>query len=188
MDPYAHLKVVLGILLGLSIRHLLNGAVKLVQHPGRNPTYWIHLLWTFYLFLMMIHFWWWEFHLVNIKHWLFTEYFFVIVYIIVYYILCALLYPDDLKDYSGFKEYFYSRKKWFFGFLGASYVLDIIDTAIKGKEYFLHFGWEYPVRNGLHIVLCLIATQTNSPRFHAWLVVLFTLYEVSYILRLFIAE
>lgn len=188
MDPYSHLKVVLGILLGLAIRHLLNGAVKLVQHPGRNQAYWIHLLWSFYLFLMMIHFWWWEFHLIQVKHWLFTQYFFVIVYIIVYYILCALLYPDDLKDYSGFKEYFYSRKGWFFGLLGASFLLDVVDTAIKGREYFLHFGWEYPVRNALHFVLCLIAVKTNNPRFHAALAILFVVYEVSYILRLFISE
>ncbi|WP_118951512.1 hypothetical protein [Taibaiella helva] len=188
MDPYTHIKVILGILLGLSIRHLLNGAVKLVQHPGRNQAYWIHLSWTIYLFLLLIHFWWWEFHLVEIKHWLFTDYFLVILYIIVYYVLCALLYPDDLKDYSGFRQYFYSRRQWFFGLLGASYVLDTVDTLIKGRAYFLHFGPEYPLRNVLHFILCIVAMKVSSPRFHAVLVSLFILYEVSYILRLFLAE
>lgn len=188
MDPYTHIKVILGILLGLSIRHLLNGAVKLVQHPGRNPAYGVHLLWSCYVFLLLIHFWWWEFHLVNIKHWLFTEYFFVILYIIVYYVICALLYPDDLKDYNGYKDYFYSRRKWFFGLLGASYLLDMVDTWIKGSDYFLHFGWEYPVRNVAHFVLCMVAMKASNPRFHTVLVALFILYEISYILRLFITE
>jgi hypothetical protein len=188
MDPFSHIKVVLGILLGLSIRHLLNGAVKLVQHPDRNPTYWVHLLWTFYLFLLMIHFWWWEFHLTAIRHWLFPEYFFVIVYIILYYVLCALLYPDDLKDYKGFRDYFYSRKKWFFSILAASYAVDVVDTLIKGRDYFNHFGPEYPIRNTVHFLLCLVAIKVNSPRFHAALVILFILYEATYILRLFFTE
>jgi hypothetical protein len=76
----------------------------------------------------------------------------------------------------------------FFGFLGASYLLDVVDTAIKGREYFGHFGWEYPLRNAIHFVLCLIAMKTSNPRFHAALVLLFIIYEISYILRLFITE
>lgn len=188
MDPFAHIKVIFGLLLGLAIRHLLNGAVKLIQHPDRNQSYWVHLLWTFYLFLLMIHFWWWEFHLNNIKQWVFTKYFFLIIYIIVYYVLCALLYPDDLKDYKGFRDYFYSRKKWFFGLLGLSFILDIFDTMIKGMEYFHHYSPEYLIRNSIHFLLCMVAIKVNSPRFHALLVILFIAYEVSYILRLFITE
>lgn len=188
MDAYTHIKVILGLLLGLGIRHLMNGAVKLVQHPDRYKHYWVHLMWSCYLFLLMVHFWWWEFHLIKVKHWLFTEYFFLIVYILVYYVLCALLYPDDLKDYNGYKDYFYSRKKWFFGLLGSSYLLDIGDTLIKGTDYFRHFGIEYPLRNIIHFVLCMVAIKVNNPRFHAALVILFMVYEVSYILRLFIAE
>lgn len=186
MDSLAHIKVILGILLGLSIRQLLNGAIKLVQHPDRNPFYWVHFAWSFYIFLLMVHFWWWEWHLTNITHWTFPMYFFVIVYIIVYYVICALLYPDDLKDYNGFRDYFYSRRKWFFGLLGASFVLDVVDTLMKGVEYYRHFGIEYPIRNAVHLVLCLIAMRTSNPRFHGVLVILFLLYEISYILRLFI--
>jgi hypothetical protein len=188
MDPYTHIKVIFGLLLGLAIRHLLNGAIKLVQHPGRNQSYWIHLSWTFYMFLLMVHFWWWEFHLNEIKHWYFTEYFFLIIYIIVYYILCALLYPDDLKDYKGYRDYFYSRKKWFFGFLGASYVLDVIDTWIKGSDYLHHYGWEYWTRNISHLILCLIAMKVNNPRYHSIIAILFILYEIYYIFHLFITE
>jgi hypothetical protein len=188
MDAYTHIKVILGILLGLSIRHLLNGAVKLVQHPGRNQAYWVHLSWTAYMFLLMIHFWWWEFHLKEVQHWTFPEYFFLIIYIIVYYILCALLYPDDLKEYKGYRDYFYSRKQWFFGFLGVSFVLDVIDTMIKGTGYMQHYGWEYPVRNSIHFILCMVAMKVNSPRFHSILALLFIVYEISYILRLFITE
>ena len=55
----------------------------------------------------------------------------------------------------------------------------------KGKSYFLQTTWEYPLRNSLHFVLCIVAMYTNNRRFHAILVILFLLYEISYILRLF---
>ena len=142
--------------------------------------------WSFYVFLLMVHFWWWEWHLTRITHWTFPAYFFVIIYIIVYYVICALLYPDDLKDYNGFRDYFYSRRKWFFGLLGASFVLDVVDTLMKGVDYYRHFGVEYPIRNAVHVVLCLVAMRTSNPRFHGVLVIVFLLYEISYILRLFI--
>lgn len=186
MDTFGHLRMVMGFILSISIARLLLGAVKLIQHPGRTRPYWVHLLWSLYIFLVLIHFWWWEYKLKTHSEWLFQEYFFVIIYITMYFTLCALLFPDDLKDYEdSYENYFYSRKKWFFGVLAATFAADVIDTSLKGASYFQHFGWEYPVRNTLHIILCLVAMRVNNHRFHAILVILFILYELSYILRLF---
>jgi hypothetical protein len=188
METFGHVKTVIAIILGLSITHLLKGAAKLIQHPGRDKPYWIHLLWALYVFLLLVHFWWWEYHLNSIQRWVFPEYFFVITYITIYYVLCALLFPDDLRDYKGgFEEYFYSRKKWFFSVLALSFVADVVDTLIKGKTYFLQFRLEYPLRNVSHILLCLAALWVKDKRFHAALVILFILYELSYILRLFLS-
>ncbi|MET6998066.1 hypothetical protein [Chitinophaga defluvii] len=188
MEAFSHVKVVIGIMLGLSIRHLLNGAIKFIQHPGRSKPYWIHLLWSFYVFLLLIHFWWWEIHLSAIKHWTFPAYFFIVIYIGIYYTLCALLYPDDVKEYDGFEAYYYSRKNWFFGVLAICFLADFVDTWIKGNDYFLMQQLEYPIRNIAHIILCLVAMKVNNKTFHAWLVILAILYELSFILRLFMVE
>ena len=103
----------------------------------------------------MTHFWWWEFRLKNIEAWNFQTYFFLILFITMYYTLCALLFPDDIKDYDDrYEDYFYSRKKWFFGVLAVTFVADIIDTRVKGAGYFLSSTWEYPVRNSVHFALC----------------------------------
>ncbi|MGN8067832.1 hypothetical protein [Mucilaginibacter sp. SG564] len=185
MDIFSHIKSAIGIILGLSITHLLRGAAKQIQHPGRSKPYWVHSLWSFYLFILLLHFWWWEYNLHDIKHWLFAEYLFVIIYIVVYYSVCALLYPDDLNDYKDYEDYFYSRRKWIFGILGFSYLLDIIDTLIKGNTYLHHYGIEYPIRNVTHFVLCMVAIKVNNRAFHAVLVIVFIVYEFSYILRLF---
>jgi hypothetical protein len=188
MDVFIHIKTVIGIILSLSIAHLLKGSVKLVQHPGRDKPYRLHLLWVFYIFILLIHFWWWENNLKTIHQWTFPEYFFIICYIMIFYVLCALLFPDDLKDYTGFEDYFYSRKKWFFSVLALCFAADVIDTSIKGAEYYLNSSWEYYARNISHFVLCLVAIKVNNKKFHNTLVIFFIVYELLYILRLFRTE
>ncbi len=181
MDTFVHIKVVIGIILSLSIAHILKGVIKLIEHPGRFKPYWVHLLWALYAFLLLIHFWWWEIKLGVIKEWIFAEYLFLIVYILLYYGLCVLLFPDDLREYSGFEAYFYSRKKWFFAILALIFAADFLDTYLKGKQYAAHLQWEYPIRNMLHIVLSLAAIKIASKRFHAALVIFFILLEIVWI-------
>ncbi len=185
MNEFAHLRILIGIILGLSITHLLKGGAKFIQHPGRTRPYWVHLLWTVYIFLLLVHFWWWEFRLNSIAHWNFTAYFFIVLFIVNFFIICALLYPEDMSDYRDYEEYFYSRKHWFFGFMALVFLLDIGDTLIKGMDYARHLSIEYPIRNTVHILLCLAAMRVNNRTFHGTLVVLFIVYELSYILRLF---
>jgi len=185
MDTFSHIKVLITIILGLSITHLLKGAARFIQHPGRTKPYWIHLLWAFYIFLLLVHFWWWEFRLTEIQHWTFTTYFFIVFYVMLFFVLCALLFPDDIKDYTGYEDYFFSRKAWLFSVLALSFVVDIGDTLIKGKAYIESLHIEYPIRNATHILLCLVAIKTNSKTFHGTMVILFILYELSWILRLF---
>jgi hypothetical protein len=185
MDPFFHIRMVLSIIMSLSIAHLLKGAVKIVEHPTKNRPYPIHLLWALYIFIMLIHFWWWEIHLSIIKDWTFFKYFFVVAYIIMYYVLCTLLFPDDMSEYGSFENYFYSRKNWFFGLLALTFVIDIFDTLLKGKDYTHRLMWEYPVRNTLHFVLCFVAMKASNRKFHFVLVILFIVYELSWILRLY---
>ncbi len=187
MDTFSHIKTVIGIILSLSIAILLQGTVKLVQHPHRVKTYWVHLLWALYIFLVLIHFWWWEYKLRAISEWFFPQYFFIIMYIIVYYVLCALLFPGDLNDYKNdFENYFYSRKKWFFGVLAISFIADLIDTSLKGRDYLASFHWEYPLRTIVLVVLSLIAMRVNNKKFHGAMVIFFILYEIVFILRMYL--
>ncbi|MBS1663925.1 MAG: hypothetical protein JST68_22960 [Bacteroidetes bacterium] len=176
----------ISIILGLSLAKLLQSAVKLVQHPGRTKPYWVHLLWSLYIFLVLIHFWWWEYSLKKVTAWSFEAYFFLILYITIYFTICALLWPDDIKDYDErYEDYFYSRKKWFFAVLALSFVADIVDTYLKKSGYFLQNTIEYPIRNVLHFAACIAAMYISNRRFHAVLVIAFILYELIYIIRLF---
>ncbi len=186
MEALAHVNTVIGIILSLSIAHLLKGSVKFVQHPDRAKPYWVHMLWVFYIFLLLIHFWWWEASLSRVKEWYFPEYFFVISYIILFFVICALLFPDDMKDYDGdYERYFYSRKTWFFGALALSFLADIVDTMLKGEDYYNHFTWLYPARYVSHFILCLVAIRVDNRRFHGALVIFFIVYQLYFIFKLY---
>jgi len=187
-DPgmlYLHVRVLLGMIVGLGLTHVLQKLARIVAHPRRKRVYWVHLLWALSVLLFLLHFWWWEFRLAALGQWTFNLYLFVAAYALLFYLLCVFILPDDLDDYTDYRDYFYSRRRWFFGVLALIYVVDFADTLIKGEQYLHSFGTEYLLRNILHVGACLIAMTTTSARFHAAFVVVALLYQLSWIVRQF---
>jgi len=182
---FTHVRIVMGIALGLGITRLLTGTAQFVQHPQRRRVYWVHLGWVLFMLVSLSHFWWWEFWLYAITDWTYEFYFFLIAYTVLLYFLCALLFPDDVDEYGGFEEYFISRRKWFFGLLALTIVFDFADTLLKGAAHFERYGVEYLVRTPIYIALCVTAMFVANRRFHAAFVVGSLIYEASWILRLF---
>ena len=63
----------------------------------------MHLLWALFVFLYLINFWWWEYRLHAIQQWTFPLYFFIAIYVVVLFLLCVLLFPEEMGDYDGFR-------------------------------------------------------------------------------------
>ena len=184
-EIFSHVRVILAIVLGLSISRLVTGLTRFVQHPKIYKIYPVHIGWVFFLLLAIIHFWWYEYALIDVPSWTFAIYLFVITYAVIFVVLASLLFPDRLDDYSGFAEYFESRRKWFYGFLALMFVVDVIDTAIKGKGYLHSFGVEYIVRQGLLTALAVIAVFVANKRFQQIFVLFALAYELVWIFRMF---
>lgn len=180
-DLYIHVRVVISIIVGLCITTLLSGFARFVQHPRRERVSILHLGWAASLLLWIIHFWWWEFRLSMVQTWTFARYFFVILYAILFYFLCTLLFPSDLKDYANYEDYFISRRKWFFGFLAATFLADVIDTSLKGSSYLHSFGIEYPIRIIANLLICAIAISTSNRRVQLTLLAVSFLYHIALI-------
>lgn len=188
MDQFFHIRMLFSMIISLSVAHLLKGVAKIIEHPTRKRVYVVHLLWVLYVFIMLIDFWWWEFKLKKVTDWNFESYSFIVAYVVIFYITCSLLFPDDLKEYEGYKDYFYSRKTWIFTLLALLFVADVGDTLIKGREYYESLGPEYPVRIAAHVVLCLVAARTRKESYHTILVIVFLLYGISWILRKYLVQ
>lgn len=185
VEVFVHIRIVMGMVIGLGITRLLTGAARFVQHPGKDSIYPVHLGWVLSLLLMLVHFWWWQFGLSHLPGWTFQVYLFLIGYAVVLFLMCTLLFPDNIAEYSGYEEFFLSRRRWFFGLLAVAYLFDLIDTLIKGRTHFDQFGPELVIRVAAYVLLCLIAMHTANRRFHAGFVAASLIYQISWIFRLF---
>lgn len=184
-EVYVYIRTVMSMVIGLSLARLLTGLGGIVQSPGKFRVYWVHLGWVASMFLFIIHFWWWEYRLQSLAVISFGVYLFLISFCCLFFFLCVLIFPTTLEDYGGYEEYFISRRRWFFGMLAVTYVVDFLDTLLKGKAYLAALGWEYPVRNAVFVVLCVAAAWTANRRFHAVFVSAGLIYQITWIFRLY---
>lgn len=183
-DVYPHIRTVMGMVIGLGVTRLLSGVARIVQHPGQQVLYPVHLAWVASVLLSLVHFWWWEFALFRIEIWTFGTYLFVISYAILLFMQCALLFPDSLGEYADYKEFFLARRAWFFGLLATTSLFDVMDTLIKGKAHFERFAGEYMLRTPIMLLLCIAATRASSQAFHVTFVAMALTYQLFWIFRL----
>lgn len=181
VQGFFHVRVVIGLVTGLSVTRLLNGLARFVQHPSRALIYPPHLAWTFFLLIFVTHFWWFEFGLSVIGRWEYSEYVFVTTYAALIFFVSTLLFPDKMEDYSGFAEYFHSRQQWFYGLLAVLFLIDLIDSAIKGSGHLLSLGRFYPVRQFGLAGLSVCAMFIRNPRVHLAFACLAILAEIAWI-------
>ncbi|MGC4015371.1 MAG: hypothetical protein QM755_12775 [Luteolibacter sp.] len=177
------IRTIFGMVFGLSVAQLLGGIARIVQHPGKVKVWPVHLAWVLSTLLFVIHFWWWEMGITHVTEWNFARYLFLVTFASLFYFLSVLLLPAHMEEYSGFRDYFFSRKKWFFGVLATIHAADVVDTLAKGRDYFHSLGTEYPIRATVLTLLCVIAMFVKSPRFHACFVAAYFIYQVSWIAR-----
>ena len=166
-DPvlFAYVRTVLSIIVGLSVGRLLTGLARFIQHPKQHKVFFPHFAWVFFLLFYIINFWWWEFRL-QFVNWTFTVYFFTAVYAGLLFLLCTLCFPDSMYEYTGFADYFMSRRGWFFGILIAVFLLDIIDGRIKGTGYLSSLGPFLWPRFAFYVAGSAAAITTSNARFH----------------------
>lgn len=186
-DPnlYLHVRVLIGIILGLAVTRLVAGVGGLIEKPGRRQLWLVHLGWVAWALIEVVAFWWWEFRLSHITHWSLGLYAFVFLYASMYYLLAVLIFPDNIDSYGDFQAYFLSRRIWFFGLAAATAVMDVIDTAIKGGGYLASLGWEYPARIAGLIALFGLGAWTRDLRLQRLLVLVILVYEISYFWRFY---
>ena len=185
MSIFEYVAVLTSIIIGLGMAHLLRGVAGLIQHPDKAKIYWVHLCWVGYLFFTLVFWWWWEFRLNTIETWTFQLYLFVVFYAFTLFLASALLFPASLESYEGYKGYFYSRRAWLFGLVGLTYVVDLIDSLMKGQTYFMSLGMEYLIVSLVQLSLCVVAMLTSNERYHAAFAVAMLAYQLSWAFRMF---
>jgi len=182
---FEYVMVLASIIIGLGLANLLQGVATLAQHPTRRKPYWVHLVWVTYAFVLTVFWWWWEFAFHAETGWTFELYLFVLGYAFVMYLMCAIVFPTDIDEYADYKDYFYSRRAWFFGIQILYLGIDVVDSALKGWSHLIGLGLEYWITTPLQAVLSAVAIFWRNERFHAIFAVAMLIYQVSWALRQF---
>ena len=157
-EIFTHVRIVMGMVIGLGITRMLAGIAGFIQHPGRHRVSLLHMLWVGSILLELVLFWWWEFGLSRIPAWSFGVYLFLIGYAVVLYLISALLFPDNIAEYAGYEDFFIRRRRWFFSLMAATFVLDVVDTLIKGQAHWNQLSADYLVQVPIGLALCLTAS------------------------------
>jgi hypothetical protein len=182
-EIFPHVRIVLGMVIGLGIARMLGGIAGFIQHPGRHRVSLLHMLWVGSILLELVLFWWWEFGLSHVPNWNFSVYLFLVGYAVVLYLIAALLFPDNIAEYAGYEDFFIQRRRWFFGLLAAAFLLDVVDTMIKGSEHWSQLSGDYLVQVPIGLVLCLIAYMSARRGVHIALAGVHILYQFYWIGR-----
>jgi hypothetical protein len=185
-DVFSHIRVIVGMILGISIARLVGGTVSFLQRPRKEEIYLIHLGWAVFVFLCIIHFWWFEFALLQIGKWTFGLYFVLICYSVVFVMLAVMLFPDPVLVPAGFREYFNGYGRRFYAIVIGMVIIDTLDTLIKGPAYYRRmYGVDYPVRQVLLAAGAAGGLVIQAERYHALFVVVALLFQVAWIVGLF---
>jgi hypothetical protein len=182
-ELFTHIRIVMGMVIGLGIARLLTGVAGLIQHPGRHQASLLHLLWVGSILIELVLFWWWEFELSRITHWSLGAFLFLIGYAIVLYLLAALLFPDNINEYPSYEAFFLRRRLWFFSLFAATFLFDIVDTLIKGADYFDRVNQDYLIQVPIGLAICAAACIFTDRRVHIGIVLVHLSYQGYWISR-----
>jgi hypothetical protein len=175
-----HIRVVLGIILGLSVTTLLKGLASIIEHPRRFGWSLLHVSWAAWALLSVVAFWWWEFSLTEVRAWTFGPYLFVIAYFAAYFLLAALLFPSDIREYGSYEDYLLQRRHGFFAVLALVMLMDLVDTALKGEARWRQLGVVYPIRTAAMLLIAGLGAWTADRRAQQALALIALVSSVAY--------
>ncbi len=181
MDPFSYLSFLTSIVLALGVTHLLSGLGKILQHRGWVTLYWVHLLWTFNVFLFLLLDWWILYRWSGQQTWSFFLFIFVLLTPIVSFLLTVLLIPEKIEDGLDLKLHFDRNRTWFFVLGALLPPLDALDTYLKGVQHFIDQGVIYPITIGLLFILMVIAASTSRRWYHGFFAIFFLAYILVFI-------
>jgi hypothetical protein len=181
MDAFSYVSVLTSIVLALGIARLLVGAGKLMEKRGQMRLYWVHLMWVANVFLFLAMEWWILFRWQSWTDWNFFLYFFLIASPTVAFLLCVLLFPEPINEFTDFKQHFFSNRRAFFALAALLAPLDLIDTTLKGYSHLVAQGPIYVLTLVLTASLSIIGASTDNEKFHKAYSIFFFVYLLSFI-------
>lgn len=172
MSQFDYVAVLVSVIIGLGVVHLLSGAARFLAGRGETKPYWVHLLWTWNVFHYLVFFWWFVWRWRSISEWSLLLFLFVLLYSVVTYLLCVVLYPDT-GDRSDFRQVYFENKTVFFSLWILLLIVDFVDTRLKEHYGLSGFGVHQMLAYLMLIVGSAVSARSENHRVHATWGILF---------------
>jgi hypothetical protein len=180
VDTFEHVTVLSSIIIGLGLTHLLTGVVRLIQSPRRRRAYWLHIFVVGVVFVSLVSAWWLSLTLTLLAEISFPHYLYVVIYSVLQYAICVILFPLHEDAYIDFKEYYHGPGKWLFAFVAVILVVDTGDTALRGLDHLASKGPFYiPAQLGL-AAWAVLALLSRREIVHVGLAIAWIAYLMSW--------
>lgn len=167
MSHFEWVAVLASIIIGLGITELMTGVGRVLKNPDRVTSYWVHGLWVFFQCLSLVYFWWRQYSYDRVEIWTFPLFAFLMIYAAVVYAPSILLFPEKLGEGVDFKTFYYDQRKWFLGHWCAATILGLVESAMKGWDYFHSLGIQNLIGSVTQIGIFLLLISTRNERVHA---------------------
>ncbi len=168
MSEFEYLAVFVSIIFGISVTHLLAGAVRSVYDGEVIHT---RVVLTLFLFQVLVLNWWTLFFENETVRWNLVVFTIVIAWSVIHYIAAITLYPPRSAHSQASYEF---RPRWFlWAFMGIA-ATDILQTAARGG---LYTPWYYLPYVLHYIIVSGIGVTLNRPRLYrviAWYLLVIT--------------
>lgn len=164
--------------MGLALTNLLGSVARLMHARTRVKIYWVPLVWTFVIFMIIVQHWWAQYALDRVRVWTFAGFMSVLVPPVILYLLSDLVLPHRYDDGTvDLYEWYYANRRWFFGLFAVvpswAFVEDIVlgsNRKTSLEDFFL----------SVFIASTLVGVAVQSPRVHEIFTILNATLFVSY--------
>jgi hypothetical protein len=179
MEPFEYVCVLTSIVAGLAVARLVGGLGQLIQTWKRTPGYWVHAFWMVNTLMTVIISWWVQYRWRTIEHWTLFLVLWLLVPPINLYLASALLFPNEQEGepIRSWREHYFDHRRGFFLLIAGNFVIDLIDSSLKGWEHLHSLGLLYFISMAMFITLGLIAAFTRSVKYHSAFAVFYFVYN-----------
>lgn len=181
MSEFEYLSVFMSIILGLAVVHLLGGVSLILDQRIVARLFWVHAVWVLNMFCVITWVWWANWQLNDIESFSLAHYISMVLFSVVLYLMCGLLFPVKGKEVEDFYIQFELNRARFF-YLGEAL---LVAAALKGyvdRQVLPDPDTgERAVTFAALAVLFGIASRTKSRIFHGFLALVFFVLTLRWI-------
>ena len=166
MSAFEYFSVFMSIILGLAVVHLLGGVSLILDQRVKARVSGLHLIWVLNMFSLITWVWWGNWQLEGVESFSPVHYVAMVLFSVVLYLMCGLLFPVKGKEVEDFHEQFEMNRSRFFllglALLVAALLQGYVDRQVLEEPDTV----ERMVMLGILAVLFIFAARTSARRFH----------------------